>query len=75
MVCVKTCCCGCSLELGTKILAIVGLVLAVISIIISVAGIIPWPDHNHFVAASGIISIYQGIMALIASGLVLYGVM
>ena len=56
---VSTCCCGCSLELGCKIIAVLGLIGGGLGFLGA--------------QANGVASIAQGILVIVAAGLLLWG--
>ena len=62
---VSQCCCGCSLETGCKILAILGLIFGGIGLIQGVIGLV--------VEASTILKVISNAFYIIASALLLYG--
>ena len=63
---VSTCCCGCSLEQGCKIIAILGLIGGVIGLINGVASGAGGGEMQGF-------GITNNILALVISGLLLWG--
>ena len=62
---VTQCCCGCSLETGCKILAILGLIFGGIGLIQGVIGLV--------VEASTILKVISNIFYILASAMLLYG--
>ena len=72
---VSTCCCGCSLELGCKIIAILGLIVGGLELILGIADIalrgqdlVSEVSENLFYA-----NFIHGVLYIIAAGLILWG--
>ena len=63
---VSTCCCGCSLEMGCKIIAIIGLIYGGLELIAGIVGIVRLT--NLF-----LIIVIHGVLYIIAAGLLLLG--
>ena len=66
---VSTCCCGCSLELGCKIIAILGLIFGGLELI---PGIV---DSDLLVIVPVLVHaiVIHGVLYIIAAGLLLWG--
>ena len=64
---VSTCCCGCSLEQGCKIIAILGLIVGGLNLISSVA------SGSHLVVELQVAAIIGSILALVVYSLLLWG--
>ena len=62
---VSQCCCGCSLETGCKILAILGLIFGGLGLIQSIASL--------SAEASNILEIVSNAFYILASAMLLYG--
>ena len=63
---VSTCCCGCSLETGCKIIAILGLIFGGFELIAGIFGMVRF--GNSF-----LIIVIHGVLYIIAAGLLLLG--
>ena len=63
---VSTCCCGCSLETGCKIIAILGLIFGGLELI---AGIVAMVRLTF----SFLVIVIHGVLYIIAAGLLLLG--
>ena len=63
---VSTCCCGCSLETGCKIIAILGLIFGGLELI---AGIVAMVRLTN----SFLVIVIHGVLYIIAAGLLLLG--
>ena len=63
---VSTCCCGCSLETGCKIIAILGLIFGGLELIAGIDGIVRL-TYGYLVI------VIHGVLYIIAAGLLLLG--
>ena len=65
---VSTCCCGCSLETGCKIIAILGLIYGGLELIAGILGIVKLRPTYPF-----LVIVIHGVLYIIAAGLLLLG--
>ena len=64
---VSTCCCGCSLETGCKIIAILGLIFGGLELIAGIVAIVRLTYYSYLVI------VIHGVLYIIAAGLLLLG--